>query len=303
MGRGGFGEVHKIKLPKGIFAAKFFYEQKIENYPKHLKREMEILEKCKHDNVVKYIDCCQIPGKSEYPVLIMELMDTSFEKHYMTSDPTLECTVRILEQVAVGLDYLHTKCDPEIIHRDLKASNVLLSRKHASSADFTTKIADFGLSRYVRLVSVAPMTRLFATEYYAAPELKKPPYDIQVDIFSFGHLALVSCTKQIIDELPEIRQGSRALTEIQRREKHLDKLHALIVKEGDQYADLENLTKKCLECEHEKRPTAAEIIEKLSHILNRQPRDFSGSSSTGFVNCRPILSGTSNDLSDLSDIN
>lgn len=244
-----------------------------------------------HDNVVKYVDSCQIPGKSEYPVLIMELMDTSFEKHYMNSDLTLECTMRILEQVAVGLDYLHTECDPEIIHWDLKASNVLLSRKDASSADITAKIADFGLSRYVRLISVAPMTRLFATKYYAA---EKPPYDCKVDIFSYGHLTLVSCTKQIIDELPDIRQGSRALTEIQRREKHLDKLHALIVKEGDQYADLENLTKKCLEC-NEKRP--AEIIKRLSQILNRQSHD---SSSTSFVNCRSILSGTSSDLSDIN---
>ncbi len=304
MGKGGFGEVYKIKLPKGIFAAKFFNEQKIENYPEevHLKREMEILGKCQHDNVVKYIDSCQIPGKSKVPVLIMELMDTSFEKHYRNSDPTLECTVRILKQVAEGLNYLHN-CNPKIIHRDLKASNVLLCRQDASGADFTAKIADFGLSRFVQsMVSVASMTRLFATQYYSAPELKRPHYSLKVDIFSFGHLALVSCTKQIIYELPDVRQGSLALTEIQIRREHLDKLKKLITDNGDQYAGLEKLTEKCLEVDHKKRPTAAEIIEELSQILKRQPHGFSGSDDTGlgFVNCCSILPGTSSNSSDIN---
>ena len=305
LGKGGFGEVYKIKLPKGIFAAKFFNEQKIENYPEevHLKREMEILGKCQHDNVVKYIDSCQIPGKSKVPVLIMELMDTSFEKHYRNSDPTLECTVRILKQVAEGLNYLHN-CNPKIIHRDLKASNVLLCRQDASGADFTAKIADFGLSRFVRsMVSVATMTRLFATQYYSAPELKSHHYSPKVDIFSFGHLALVSCTKQIIDELPDVRQGSLqgyvGLTEIEIRREHLDKLKKLITDNGDQYAGLEKLTEKCLKVEPKERPTAAEIIEELSQILKRQPHDFSGSDDTGFVNCCSILPvpGTSSNLS------
>ncbi len=309
MGRGGFGEVYKIKLPNGFFAAKFFNENRIENYSKDLKRELEILRKCKHDNVVKYTDSCQIPEKSKAPVLIMELMDNTFENHYMESNPTLECTVRILKQVSKGLDYLHSACDSKesVIHRDLKASNVLL-RQNTSVTGFTAKIADFGLSRFIEhmnLESVAPMTILLATRYYSAPELKEHAYNLKVDIFSFGHLALVSCTKEIIKWLPPARIGSvqsgyRALSEIDIREKHLDKLKGL---EGDQYAGLHKLTVKCLECEHENRPTAAEIIEELSQILKRQPGDFSRCSNTGFVKYRSAISSVPETSSDSFGIN
>ena len=186
-----------------------------------------------------------------------------------------------LKQVAEGLDYLHTKCKPKIVHRDLTAKNVLL-KWNPSSKVYTAKIADFGLSRFVESIeTVVSMTRIWATRHYLAPEVdtKQHRYNEKIDVFSFGHLALVSCIKQIINELPDIRQEGRTyLTEIERRATHFGDLrHKLHVSMSEEYQhdDLETLIKSCLEMNHKDRPTAAELIEKLSQIL----KHFSASSS------------------------
>ncbi len=271
LGEGAFGEVFKFKLPNGLYAAKFLTWQFINKYPDKLYTEINILKKCDHQNVVKYIASCEIPGisyspdQSTAPVLIMELMETSFEKYFKTSNPkpTLECTVRILEQVADGLDYLHTKCKPKIVHRDLTANNVLLNQ-NTSSAGFTAKIADFGLSRFVESIeTVVSMTRMRGTRYYSAPEVDtvEHHYNEKVDIFSFGHLALVSIINQIIKQLPDVRQDKKMyLTEIARRVKYFEDLRHKLTSE---YDDLETLIKSCLEMNHNDRPTAAELAQIL----------------------------------------
>ena len=271
LGDGGFGDVYKLKMPGGEFAAKVFDQKFIKNSSDQLKREIDILRRCSEDNnehIVKYHGICRIRALSDGPVVIMELMEMNFESYYMKKKPTFKCTIEILTQVAEGLEYLHCKCSPKVVHRDLTARNVLLA--NCGSQHPLAKITDFGLSQFVHsLEKIATMSKVVATRYYLAPEIDttKHRYNAKVDIFSFGHLALVSSIQRIIDELPDVRMPGvgdlllQARSEVDRRAKHLVDLRWMHFK-GKTHS-YEDLLKSCLDLDHLKRPTATELVQKL----------------------------------------
>ena len=274
LGEGGFGKVCRIKMPKGVFAAKIFNERNIQQNPERISREIKILMFCEDMHIIKYLGYCKIKQLSDAPIVIMEVMETNFEQYYLTKSPTLHCTIEILVQVAEGLEYLH-KCSPKIIHRDLTANNVLLNVTGLQHP--LAKIADFGLSKFVQ--SMRTMTRLKATEHYLAPEVdtKEHLYNEKVDIFSFGHLALVSSIKQTIKELPpdykKVGIGAdgnpvyQKRTEVDKRAKYLTDLRKELKREDDNHTHpFEKLIEACLSLEHKDRPSAAELIRDLPVI-------------------------------------
>ena len=147
----------------------------------------------RHPHIVQFLGVCFLEG-STLPVLVMERLDNSLDNLLETS-PNLPFALKksLLEDVARGLLYLHTR-NPPIVHRDLSARNILLTSSLAA------KISDLGNARIVDLQSgqlARTLTRLPGTLAYMPPESFDigSQYGPQLDIFSFGHLTLFTLTQ------------------------------------------------------------------------------------------------------------
>ena len=156
-------------------------------------QECQLMSDLRHPNITLFLGVCFLPN-FQLPVLLMERLDGSLDELLETvSNIPLVLKRSILEDVAKGLLYLH-KHDPQIVHRDLTAKNVLLT------SSLIAKITDFGNSRIVDLqpgqlaktLSSAPGTLV-----YMPPEALSDisRYGPSLDVFSFGHLALFTLTQ------------------------------------------------------------------------------------------------------------
>ena len=161
-----------------------------------------------HPNIVQCKGVTLLPDQSPLPVLLMERLVTSLHAYLLNldnSDLPLETKVSFLLDTAKGLDYLHSRT-PAIIHRDMTATNVLLT------SELTAKITDFGNSRMLDLdpnTTPTTFTTIHGTLEYMPPEaqgvtaqgIKKEFYP-SLDVFSFGHLSLFTVTQTQVTLLP-----------------------------------------------------------------------------------------------------
>lgn len=169
-----------------MYAGKTLYDvlQGSINESKFLQ-DCQIMSGLNHPNVTKFLGVCYVPN-SRLPVLLMEKLERSLDDFIESSsiiNPSFATKRSILEDIASGLVYLHQH-DPPIIHRDLTARNILLT------TELRAKIADFGQSRIVDYEPGQLPTRLPGTLVYMPPEAISSYYNLTLDIFSFGHLAL-----------------------------------------------------------------------------------------------------------------
>lgn len=102
---------------------------------------------------------------------------------------------KILLQIAIGMNYLHTN-DPPVLHRDLKSLNILLTNKIEKSSDTTDiKISDFGLSRLYQKSCI--LSGHLGTCYWMAPEIiVRKRYSTKVDVYSYGIIIWEVCTRK-----------------------------------------------------------------------------------------------------------
>ena len=143
--------------------------------------------------MVQFLGLCFLEG-SALPVLVMERLDSSLDE-LLEDAPGLPLALKrsLLADVARGLLYLHTR-NPPVVHRDLSARNVLLT------SSLVAKISDLGNARIVDLRPgqlARTLTHLPGTQSYMPPEalVEGSRYGPQLDIFSFGHLALFTLTQ------------------------------------------------------------------------------------------------------------
>ena len=147
----------------------------------------------RHPHIVQFWGLCYLEG-STLPVLVMERLDTNLDTLLETTPSIpLPLKLSLLTDVARGLLYLHTR-NPPIVHRDLSARNVLLT------SSLVAKISDLGNARIVNLQPgqlARTLTRVPGAQLYMPPELfdQQSRYGPQLDIFSFGHLALFTLTQ------------------------------------------------------------------------------------------------------------
>ena len=151
-------------------------------------QECQLMSDLRHPNITLFLGVCFLPD-CRLPVLVMERLDTSLDE-LLETIPNISLTLKqsILEDVTKGLLYLHNH-NPQIVHRDLTAKNVLLT------SSIVAKTTDFGNSRIVNLQPgqlARTLSRLPGTLVYMPPEALSAAsrYGPSLDIFSFGHLAL-----------------------------------------------------------------------------------------------------------------
>ncbi|KAJ7388576.1 Mitogen-activated protein kinase kinase kinase 2 [Desmophyllum pertusum] len=184
LGAGAFGKVYKCyhKKHNNVWAVKIV---KIEPHyaedqkeVKAIKNEIDILRNFKHKRIVSYYGSEQKDG---HLYLFMEFMaGGSLSDHIKRSNTLSESKSRkYTEQILEGVSFLHSK---NIIHRDIKGSNVLLDG-HGN-----VKLADFGLSKIIQKVgSKTNLMSYCGTPYWMAPEIfRGEGYGRKADIWSVG---------------------------------------------------------------------------------------------------------------------
>ncbi|KAI7755792.1 hypothetical protein M8C21_014916, partial [Ambrosia artemisiifolia] len=194
LGQGGFGLVYKGKLQNGQEIAVKRLSRDSGQGDQEFKNEVLLLARLQHRNLVRLLGF-SLEGSER--LLMYELVqNASLDKFIF--DPVRRAILdwerryKILGGVARGLLYLHEDSRLKIIHRDLKASNILLD------SQMNPKIADFGMARlFTPEETQANTSRIVGTYGYMAPEYAMHgQFSVKSVVFSFGVLALEIVTGQ-----------------------------------------------------------------------------------------------------------
>ncbi|XP_074268918.1 G-type lectin S-receptor-like serine/threonine-protein kinase At1g11300 isoform X2 [Silene latifolia] len=188
LGQGGFGQVYKGKLRDGReIAVKRLSAASLQGVEEFMN-EVVVISRLQHKNLVSLIGFCD---EGQEKMLVYEYMPNKSLDAFLfdsTKRELLDWRKRfnIIEGICRGLIYLHRDSRLRIIHRDLKASNILLDEQ------LNSKIADFGMARIFGHGQVQDETRRVVGTYgYMAPEYAMDGYfSEKSDVYSFGVLLL-----------------------------------------------------------------------------------------------------------------
>ncbi|GJS84495.1 serine/threonine-protein kinase STY46 [Tanacetum coccineum] len=244
---GSYGDLYKGTYRSQEVAIKILKTERVNtDLQKEFAQEVYILRKVRHKNVVQFIGACTKPPSL---CIVTEFMSGGSVYDYLHKQrgtfklPTL---LKISVDISKGMNYLHQN---NIIHRDLKAANLLLDEHEV------VKVADFGVARVKAQTGV--MTAETGTYRWMAPEvIEHKPYDHKADVFSFG----VVLWELLTGKLPY-----EYLTPLQAAVGVVQKgLRPTIPKNTP--PKLVELLEKCWQQDPSLRPDFTEIIEILNQI-------------------------------------
>ncbi|XP_064971915.1 receptor-like serine/threonine-protein kinase SD1-8 isoform X2 [Musa acuminata AAA Group] len=303
LGEGGFGPVYKGKLEdEQEIAVKRLSKTSVQGLDEFMN-EVVLIAKLQHRNLVRLLGCC-IQGKER--MLIYEYMPNGSLDSFLFGDKAkgwlLNWTTRysIIVGIARGLLYLHQDSRLRIIHRDLKASNILLDMH------MNPKISDFGMARIFGGDETEVNTkRVVGTYGYMSPEYAMDGiFSVKSDVFSFGVLVL-----EIISGKKNrgIYDSSRRLNllgytwRLWKEGKGLDLVDEAI---GGSYPQAEVLRCMkvgllCVQERPEDRPTMSAVILMLGSVVSLLPQPR----RPGFVATRRPLETDSSSQQDSFSIN
>lgn len=275
-GSGSFGSVYEVKINGMPCIAKRLHDILANNsvagvnggaIRERFRNECLLLSRIRHPNIVQFLGVHYGPDPSDL-TLVLEHLHMDLEKCLETyKNMPLSIKLAVLMDVSYGLLHLHSQ-DPPIVHRDLTASNILLT------PDMRAKIADLGVSRLLNLnpYELSRYTACPGTLAYMPPETLRPEpvYDVRLDDFSFGVLALYTAIQEFPTvfyemNVPEVVQKEEK-SQIYKRQKAIDKL-------TDSHC-LHPLVMQCLSDNPEKRPSTVEINRKMKELCQQLPKRF-----------------------------
>ncbi|KAL5540088.1 hypothetical protein UlMin_043159 [Ulmus minor] len=195
LGRGGFGIVFKGCLNDGtLVAVKRIKDYNTAGGEIQFQTEVEMISLALHRNLLRLCGFCSTENERllVYPYMPNGSVASRLRDH-INGRPALDWgrRKRIALGTARGLVYLHEQCDPKIIHRDVKAANILLDE------DFEAVVGDFGLAKLLDHRDSHVTTAVRGTVGHIAPEyLSTGQSSEKTDVFGFGILLLELITGQ-----------------------------------------------------------------------------------------------------------
>ncbi|XP_022015899.2 probable leucine-rich repeat receptor-like serine/threonine-protein kinase At3g14840 isoform X4 [Helianthus annuus] len=188
LGEGGFGSVYKGTLLDGTLIAVKKLSSKSNQGNREFVNEVGMIAGIQHPNVVRLHGCCV---ERNQLLLVYEYMENNslahalFGNHKSKMEIDFPTRQRICIGIAKGLKFLHEDSVLRMVHRDIKATNVLLD------SDLTPKISDFGLAKLNEEENSHITTRVAGTIGYMAPEYAlRGHLTYKADVYSFGVLLL-----------------------------------------------------------------------------------------------------------------
>uniref|UniRef100_A0A6N2K9Z5 non-specific serine/threonine protein kinase n=1 Tax=Salix viminalis TaxID=40686 RepID=A0A6N2K9Z5_SALVM len=202
LGQGGFGPVYKGILQDGREIAVKRLSRSSGQGMVEFKNELILIAKLQHMNLVRLVGCC-IHGEEK--MLVYEYMPNKSLDSFIFVESKRELLdwkkrFEIIEGIAQGLLYLHKYSRLRIIHRDLKAGNILLDE------NMNPKISDFGMATIFKINDLEGNTnQIVGTRGYMSPEyVTEGIFSVKSDVFSFGVLLLEIVSGRKIHGLLEI---------------------------------------------------------------------------------------------------
>ncbi|CAI9761071.1 unnamed protein product [Fraxinus pennsylvanica] len=289
VGQGGYSEVYKGELDSGcnIAVKRLTKDNSNANKEKEFLMELGIIGHINHPNTAQLVGCCIENGL--YLVFKFYPNGTLSSALHGQSCNSLDWPIRfrIALGVARGLHYLHKCCKHRIIHRDIKASNVLLA------PDYEPQISDFGLAKWLPNKwthhAVVPIEGTFG---YLAPEyFMHGIVDEKIDVFAFGVLLLEIVTgRKPVDSEQSLLLWARPIMESGNLtqladpklegEYDMDQLHRVVL-----------TASYCVRQSSIWRPSMTEVIQLLTYGQDSE-----------LVRSRRIPNFTSDEMDDYSMI-
>ncbi|KAI3861949.1 hypothetical protein MKW98_018232, partial [Papaver atlanticum] len=176
------------RLKGGVFAAIKVLSAGSKQGVREFLTEINVISSVEHENLVQLYGCCV---EGDHRILVYNyvennsLSQTLLGGGHSSLQFSWRTRTKICKGIARGLAFLHEEVRPHIIHRDIKASNILLDK------DLIPKIADFGLAKLMPPNATHVSTRVAGTIGYLAPEYAiRGQVTRKADIYSFGVLML-----------------------------------------------------------------------------------------------------------------
>ncbi|KAL4353173.1 hypothetical protein GQ457_06G026430 [Hibiscus cannabinus] len=301
LGKGGFGNVYKGVLQDGtIVAVKRLKDGNAAGGEIQFQTEVEMISLAVHRNLLRLYGFCIT---STEKLLVYPYMSNGSVASRLKGKPALDWGTRkrIALGAARGLLYLHEQCDPKIIHRDVKAANILLD-------DYCEAVVgDFGLAKLLDHQDSHVTTAVRGTVGHIAPEyLSTGQSSDKTDVFGFGILLLELITGQRALEFGKAANQKGAMLDWVRKIHQEKKLEVLVdkdLKNNYDRIELEEMVQVALLCTQYlpgHRPKMSEVVRMLEG--DGLAERWEASQRTESTKCKPPHEFSSSDrYSDLTD--
>uniref|UniRef100_A0A0E0F1M9 non-specific serine/threonine protein kinase n=1 Tax=Oryza meridionalis TaxID=40149 RepID=A0A0E0F1M9_9ORYZ len=192
IGEGGYGVVYRGRLSNGTPVAVKKILNNLGQAEREFRVEVEAIGHVRHKNLVRLLGYC-VEGTQR--MLVYEYVNNGNLESWLHgelsqySSLTWLARMKILLGTAKALAYLHEAIEPKVVHRDIKASNILIDD------EFNAKISDFGLAKMLGAGKSHIATRVMGTFGYVAPEYANSGLlNEKSDVYSFGVVLLEAIT-------------------------------------------------------------------------------------------------------------
>ncbi|KAL5703835.1 hypothetical protein ACHQM5_022338 [Ranunculus cassubicifolius] len=269
LGRGGFGKVYKGRLADGtLVAVKRLKEERTPGGELQFQTEVEMISMAVHRNLLRLRGFCMTPTERllVYPYMANGSVASCLRERQPADEPLDWPTrQRIALGSARGLSYLHDHCDPKIIHRDVKAANILLDE------EYEAVVGDFGLAKLMDYKDTHVTTAVRGTIGHIAPEyLSTGKSSEKTDVFGYGIMLLELITGQRAFDLARLANDDDVMlldwVKGLLKEKKLDMLVDPDLQKNYIDAEVEQLIQVALLCTQSspmERPKMSEVVRML----------------------------------------
>lgn len=271
IGQGGFGKVYKGVLSDNTkVAVKRLLDYHNPGGEAAFEREVQLISVAVHRNLLRLIGFCTTTTEKILVYPFMENLSVAYRlRDLKPGEKGLDWPTRkrVAFGTAHGLEYLHEQCNPKIIHRDLKAANILLDD------EFEAVLGDFGLAKLVDARMTHVTTQVRGTMGHIAPEyLSTGKSSEKTDVFGYGITLLELVSGERAIDLSRLEEDEDVLlidhVKNLLREKRLQDIVDRNLKSYDP-KEVETILQVALLCTQgfpEDRPTMSEVVKMLQGV-------------------------------------